>query len=52
MKELMKYEFRRRKTSQMTCIGTAAVGLLLMLFGLLFWKVPVAASGSSTLPAI
>ena len=45
MKELMKYEFRRRKTSRMISIGTAAVGLFLMLSGLLFWKATVAASG-------
>ena len=45
MKELMKYEFRRRKVSQMISMGTAAVGLFLMLSGLLFWKVAVVASG-------
>lgn len=45
MKELMKYEFRRRKTSRMISIGTAAVGLFLMLSGLLFWKVAVVAFG-------
>lgn len=45
MKELMKYEFRRRKVSQMISMGTAAVGLFLMLSGLLFWKVAVIASG-------
>lgn len=45
MKELMKYEFRRRRTPRMFCIGAAAAGLILMLFGLLFWKVTVAAFG-------
>lgn len=45
MRELMKYEFRRRKTSQMISIVTAAAGLFLMLSGLSFWKVPVVASG-------
>ena len=45
MKELMKYEFRRRKTSRMISIGTAAVGLFLTLSGLLFWKVAVVAFG-------
>ncbi len=45
MKELMKYEFRRRKASQMISMGTAAVGLFLMLSGLLFWKAAVVAFG-------